>query len=194
MERFKLRSFHLSISILCKNLSNFVSPLENLTTYIAIISANGNCCQYGSRIPAVFAKQANSSSQCLEFRSSVSGNGDYRFDFYYQLNQLYHIEISQENIHGETVMYNVKIDGTTKHSVENTQVQVFDQVKLYLSSPWLETFGPYGEVRNLEVVNGKPTETPGKLSKIGHHFSIDCLLHLIFLSFGFWWMTKGQLI
>jgi hypothetical protein len=66
------------------------------------------------------------------------------------------IEISQENIHGETVMYNVKIDGTTKHSVKNTKVQVFDQVKLYLSSPWSKTFGPYGEVRNIEVVNGKP--------------------------------------
>ena len=145
MERFKLRSFHLSILISGKNLSNFVSPLENLTIYIAIISANNNCCQYGDRIPAVFAKQENSSSQCLEFRSSVSGNQDDKFNFCYQLNQSYHIEISQENVHGET-HYNVKIDGTPKHSVKNTQVQVFDKVKLYLSSPWLETFGPYGEV------------------------------------------------
>ena len=128
-----------------------------MTTHIAIISANGHYGQYGDRIPAVFAKQETSSSQRLEFRSSVSGDQDYKFDFYYQLNQLYHIEISQENSHGETVMYNVKIDGTTKHSVKNTQVQVFDQVKLYLSSPWDETFGPYGEVRNIEVVNGKPT-------------------------------------
>ena len=139
-------------------------PLENLTTLIAIISASGHWHQHGDRIPAVFSKQETSSSQRLEFRSSVSGNKDDKFNFYYQLNQLYHIEISQENVHGETVMYNVKIDGTTKHSVKNTQVQVFDQVKLYLSSPWLETFGPYGEVRNLYVVDGKPTETPGKLS------------------------------
>ena len=140
--------------------------------------------QYGDRIPAVFAKQENSSSQCLEFRSSVSGNQDDKFNFCYQLNQSYHIEISQENVHGETVMYNIKIDGTTKHSVRNSQVKVFDQVKLYLSSPWLETFGPYGEVRNLEVVNGKPTKTPGKLSKIGHHFSNDCLVH----AFLFFWL------
>ena len=165
-------------------------PLENLTNIIAIISANGHWNQHGDRIPAVFSRQETSSSQLLEFRSSVSGNKDDSFNFYYQLNQLYHIEISQENVHGET-HYNVKIDGTPKHSAKNTQVQVFDQVKLYLSSPWLETFGPYGEVRNLEVVNGKPTETPGKLSKIGHHFSIDCLLHLIFLSFGFWWIATN---
>ena len=132
-------------------------PLENWTTFIAIISANGHYYQHGDRIPAVFSKQETSSSQRLEFRSSVSGNIDDKFNFYYQLNQLYHIEISQENIDGETVMYNVKIDGTTKHSVENTQVQVFDQVKLYLSSPWTrKSFGPYGEVRNIEVVNGKP--------------------------------------
>ena len=43
--------------------------------------------QYGDRIPAVFAKQENSSSQCLEFRSSVSGNQDNKFNFCYQLNQ-----------------------------------------------------------------------------------------------------------
>ena len=90
----------------------------------------------------------------MVFRSSVSGNHDHGFDFSYQLNTLYHIEISQLKKHG-IVTYSIRIDNVQVHSTVNTDVEVFPAIKLYLSNPWLSTFGTYGTVRNLWVGSGE---------------------------------------
>ena len=111
------------------------------------LSIGGQYGSYGDRIPAVFVNQLNS-EQIIEFRSSVSGNHDHGFDFSYQLNTPYHIEISQLK-KNNIVTYSIRINNVTVHSTVNTDVEVFPAVHLYLSDPWLSTFGTYGAVKNL---------------------------------------------
>jgi hypothetical protein len=137
-------------------------------------SIGGQYGLYGDRIPAVFAKQLSSSEQVMEFRSSVSGYHDHGFDFSYQLNTLYHIEISQLK-NGDIVTYRIRINGVKVHSEVNTDVEVFSAVHLYLSSPRLSTFGTYGTVRNLWVASGEFT------SKLFTYFVLTELLELTIL-------------
>ena len=123
---------------------------SSTVTNVLHLSIGGQYGSYGDRIPAVFANQLSSSEQVIEFRSSVSGNHDHGFDFSYQLNTPYHIEISQLK-NNDIVTYSIQIDNVQVHSTVNTDVEVFPWVKLYLSSPWHGTFGSYGTVRNLLV-------------------------------------------
>jgi hypothetical protein len=119
------------------------------------LSIGGQYDLYGDRIPAVFVNQLNS-EQVIEFRSSVSGDHDHAFDFSYQLNTPYHIEISQLK-KNDILMYSIQINNVTVHSTVNTDVEVFPAVHLYLTDPWLSTFGTYGTVRNLWVASGEFT-------------------------------------
>ena len=105
----------------------------------------------------------------MVFRSSVSGNHDHGFDFSYQLNTLYHIEISQLKKHG-IVTYSIRIDNVQVHSTVNTDVEVFPAIKLYLSNPWLSTFGTYGTVRNLWVASGDFTSRLFHFKRLIHEF------------------------
>ena len=128
--------------------------LPYLVANVLHLSIGGQYGIYGDRIPAVFINQLSSSEQVMEFRSSVSGNHDHGFDFSYQLNTPYHIDISQLK-NNDIVTYSIWIDNVQVHSTVNTDVEVFPAVKLYLSSPWLSTFGIYGTVRNLWVASGE---------------------------------------
>ena len=128
--------------------------LPYLVANVLHLSIGGQYGIYGDRIPAVFINQLSSSEQVMEFRSSVSGNHDHGFDFSYQLNTPYHIDISQLK-NNDIVTYSIWIDNVQVHSTVNTDVEVFPAVKLYLSSPWLSTFGIYGTVRNLWVGSGE---------------------------------------
>ena len=112
------------------------------------LSIGGHYGLDGDRIPAVFVNQLSSSEQVIEFRSAVSGNHDHGFDFSYQLNTPYHIEISQLKM-ADSVLYSIRINNVKVHSTVNTEVRTFPNVHLYLSDPWLSTFGTYGAVKNL---------------------------------------------
>ena len=119
------------------------------------MSADDSGGDYGDRIPTVFSKRVDSTTQILQFRSSVSDDPDDKFDFPYERDQMYHIDIYQETEDGETT-YKIIIDGTLKHEKLNTNPQAFSKVHLYLSSPWQSTMGGNINMRNLQVVNGKP--------------------------------------
>ena len=67
-----------------------------------------------NQFPALFANQ-----NVLEFRSSVSGDDDYKFNFGYELDKPYHIEICQSKEAGN-VTFNILIDGQIVHSTINT--------------------------------------------------------------------------
>ena len=67
----------------------------------------------------------------IEFRSSVAGNYDHGFDYSYQLNKMYQIEISQSK-QGNVVTYKIRINNATVHSVINTQVEIYPMVHIYL--------------------------------------------------------------
>ena len=123
------------------------------------LSIGGSYGFYGDRIPAIFTNQLSSSEQVMEFRSSVSGNNDHGFDFSYQLNTPYHIVISQLK-NDDIVTYSIQINNVKVHSTVNTDVEVFPAVNLYLSNPWLSTFGGFGSVKNLWVASGNFTGKP----------------------------------
>ena len=67
-----------------------------------------------NQFPALFANQ-----NVLEFRSSVNGDDDYKFNFEYELDKPYHIEICQSEEAGN-VTFNILIDGQIVHSTINT--------------------------------------------------------------------------
>ena len=123
------------------------------------LSIGGHYGLDGDRIPAVFVNQLSSSEQNIEFRSSVSGNHDHGFDFSYQLNTPYNIEISQLK-KNNIVTYSIRINNVTVHSTVNTDVDVFPAVNLYLSDPWIDTFGGSRKVKNLWVASGNFTGKP----------------------------------
>ena len=148
---------------------SFQAMSSSTVTNILHLSIGGQYGLYGDRIPAVFANQLTSSQQVIEFRSSVSGNHDHGFDFSYQLNTPYHIEISQLKNDG-IVTYSIRIDNVQVHSTVNTDVEVFPAVKLYLSNPWRSTFGTYGTVRNLWVASGEFTSKLFHFKRLIHDF------------------------
>ena len=67
-----------------------------------------------NQFPALFANQ-----NVFEFRSAVSGDHDYKFNFEYELDKRYHTEICQSKEAGN-VTFNIFIDGQKVHSTINT--------------------------------------------------------------------------
>ena len=67
------------------------------------------------RFLAIFANQG-----VLEFRSCVSGDHDHEFNFPYEIDTEYHIEISQSKEDGK-VIYRLLINGEIENSTINTE-------------------------------------------------------------------------
>ena len=65
--------------------------------------------------PALFVYQ-----DVLEFRSCVSGDHDHGFNFPYEIDTEYHIEISQSKENGN-VIFRILINGQIEHSTINTE-------------------------------------------------------------------------
>ena len=101
----------------------------------------------GCRIPAVFLNSAKFFYTCYQ----VNGNNDYCKNYNYELNKDYHFEISQHKSNGEAI-YSIKVNGETFHEIVNTTPMKYKDVKLYLSAPWSETFGPFGKLSNLKII------------------------------------------
>ena len=98
---------------------------SSTVTNILHLSIGGQYGNHGDRIPAVFANQLSSSEQVIEFRSSVSGNHDHGFDFSYELNTQYHIEISQLK-NGDIVNLDVTIYKDGVHADLNESFLIGD--------------------------------------------------------------------
>ena len=67
------------------------------------------------RFLALFANQG-----VLQFRSCVSGDHDHEFNFPYEIDTEYHIEISQSKEDGK-VIFRIVINGHIEHSTNNTE-------------------------------------------------------------------------
>ena len=106
----------------------------------------------GGRLPAVWANKEKYFHIC----NHVNGNTNYCKSFLdYKLNQLYHFEISQEKFNG-IVTYKIIVDGVILHEGPNTApFEPQSEVKLYLSDPWYESFGPYGTLYNFKIIDLK---------------------------------------
>ena len=113
------------------------------------MTIGGDRKQYGDRIPAVWVN----SEKFFYISSAVSGNPDDNQSFNYNLNQWYHFEIIQEENSKGEVIYSILMDGFTVYQVVNTLPQRFEKVILYTSDPFYPSFAPFGELRNLNIVN-----------------------------------------
>ena len=136
-----------------RTLSTLIQVTNELTDEwhnIFHMTIGGNMENYGDRIPAVWVNKA----KYFLIWSGISGNPlTYYQNDNYNLNQWYHIEILQkENSNGE-IIYSIEIDGFTVHEVVNTLPQRFEKVILYTSDPFYRSFAPFGELRNLNIVN-----------------------------------------
>ena len=59
--------------------------------------------------------------------------------FDYSLDQKFHIVVKQFK-DGEKYNYEIEVDGSTVHSVENQQAEQFSDVKFYACSSWDSCF------------------------------------------------------
>ena len=113
------------------------------------MTIGGNDKQYGDRIPAVWVNE----EKFFHIASAVSGNPNFNQNYDYTLNQWYHFEIIQEENSKGEVIYSILMDGFTVYQVVNTLPQRFEKVILYTSDPFYPSFAPFGELRNLNIVN-----------------------------------------
>ena len=113
------------------------------------VTIGGNIKQYGDRIPAVWVNR----EKFFYISSAVSGNPNDYQTFNYNLNQWYHFEIIQEENSKGEVIYSILMDGFTVYQVVNTLPQRFEKVILYTSDPFYPSFAPFGELKNLKIVN-----------------------------------------
>ena len=113
------------------------------------MTIGGNDKQYGDRIPAVWVNE----KRFFHIASAVSGDPNNHQSFDFNLNQWYHFEIIQEENSKGEVIYSILMDGFTVYQVFNTLPQRFEKVILYTSDPFYPSFAPFGELRNLNIVN-----------------------------------------
>ena len=128
------------------------SVLKEIWTNVFHFTIGGNNHHYGDRIPAFWIK----SNKKFCIFSAVNNDKDHRQDFDFDMNQEYHIVIRQFYKQCGKYVYQIEIDGQIKHSVDNNNAKVFENVKLYASDPWYTPFtSNYGLLKNLKVEQGR---------------------------------------
>ena len=118
------------------------------------ITKGADASYYGDLIPAVWTKKTSYKTY-VYVMSAVSGDKNYYKYFECELNQWYHFEIKQEENSNGEIIYSIKIDGHAVHEVVNTTPQRFNEVILYESDPWYESFASFGELKHLKIVNSE---------------------------------------
>ena len=108
---------------------------------------SGNFDVYGSRIPAIIINH-NDGNIFTRIACAVSGTV-YKYDSPaapIQLNKWVAIDVSQTKV-ADDYQYKVEINGEVVQMVKNTKPQEFENVKIYISNPWIRALPGY--VRNV---------------------------------------------
>ena len=93
------------------------------------------------------------------FESTIDGNGDYVNRFFgVKLNFDYKIIVAQQYDTVGKLIYTITVNEQVLHSVENTNPITINNGRLYLSHPWLTSFGHYGQVSDVTVISGPINE------------------------------------
>ena len=105
----------------------------------------------GSKIPAVYVnnnyfKFCCGNNDCYITKNVNTG---------YKINTLYHIKITQERNLAGKWMFKVNHINFQLEPIENPDQDTkgYENVKLYVSDPWISSFRSYGIVSNLEVTD-----------------------------------------
>ncbi|XP_065640235.1 uncharacterized protein LOC124815249 isoform X2 [Hydra vulgaris] len=110
----------------------YLNSILSINANVIHITNGVNCCSYGNRIATI----SFSNSLMAEIDAPVNGNGNYYF-YSKPLSLQKWIKITiKQYLSDANYYYTVEIDGETSHFVKNTNPQVFQNVKLYVSDPW----------------------------------------------------------
>ena len=127
------------------------SVLKETWTNVFHFTIGGNNHQYGDRIPAFWIRK----NKKFGIFSAVNNNKNHYREFDFKMNQQYQILIRQFYKQCGKYVYQIEIDGQIKHSVDNNNAKVFENVRLYASDPWHTPFtSNYGLLKNLKVEQG----------------------------------------
>ena len=123
-------------------------PTENWANVFHFTTGENNY-ELGSRIPGLWV---NKSNQILYFTSGVDQEKDYEYSHEFSLGQKYLIDILQIPHGNGEALYQIRIDGNLVHNKTNSNAMDFDNVKVYLSDPWYESF--QGKLTNFQWDKG----------------------------------------
>uniref|UniRef100_A0A7M5WXS8 Peptidase S1 domain-containing protein n=1 Tax=Clytia hemisphaerica TaxID=252671 RepID=A0A7M5WXS8_9CNID len=113
-----------------------MKPTGTIAGWSNIVHAydkEGNCCQVGQRIPAIFMA---SSSTRLHITNAVSGKGNYAVNRNIPMGQFTNVTIQQVEQSDGSYLYSIYLNTTKIASTVNTQPQEFDNVQLFASDKW----------------------------------------------------------
>ena len=105
---------------------------------------------YGSRTPGIWF-HCKEGKLAIRVDSPVNGNKNYKVQTPHQifeLNKWIMIKVSQTKT-GNDYKYKVDVNGEEIHNVTNTDPREFNNVKIYVSSPWSSALPGY--IRNLSI-------------------------------------------
>ncbi|XP_065654792.1 uncharacterized protein LOC136081406 [Hydra vulgaris] len=113
-------------------------------------SIGSNFGHYGDRVPGIWFHADGRGG--LYISAPINGNIDRVFATNpLELNQWSNVEISQF-LRNSVYVYTIRLNGEVVFSENNSQVQSFDNVKVYASDPWYEVQDSL--IRNLFIING----------------------------------------
>jgi hypothetical protein len=117
---------------------------ERVLNVFRMTSTDNNYGNHGDRIPAVFVERENR----FTFVAPATA-----ITWSFQLNTLYHIEIKQDfHESSKFGIYCIKINGEIQLSCQKIKSpRTFDDVKIYTSDHWHESFANYGKLSNLLI-------------------------------------------
>ena len=111
---------------------------------------SGNSDVYGCRIPGIVIKYTNG-NMFIHISSAINGNMDFSYDTPITpvpLNKWITINVSQTKVN-DAYHYKIEMDGELVYTVENRQPREFQNVKIYISNPWIPAVPGY--VRNVHI-------------------------------------------
>ena len=90
-------------------------------------------------------------NQYFHVASAVNGDENYYYNSAFPpiLNTWTEVIIQQHYSSSDALMYEISINGTVVHSIENTDGRLFSNVEVYASDRW--HVSQKGELRNLDI-------------------------------------------
>ena len=118
------------------------------------LTAAGDCCDHGTRIPAVWFHPSNSTATKNRLRicSSFNSDGNHLFDtdFLVPVSQWTTVLISQlPDLIDNQYRYTIKVANVQVYSLVNSNPREFQHVQVFISSPWSDP--AQGRIRKLTI-------------------------------------------
>ena len=108
------------------------------------MTIGNDCCSIGDRVPGVWVIN---NEVLIAF--AIGGNGNFYKNFAIEKNTWTEIDVSQKQSMDGQYRYTIMINGEEKFTIVNTDPREFNNVKLFASDPWFDSFD--GKIRMIAV-------------------------------------------